>query len=148
MHRVNDRLLQKFIHLPTQRSRLIFDLDSTVVTVFGKQEDAAVGYNPRYRGKKSYDPLLCMEANSSYLWDVELRPGNAGTWDGSIEMLDTSLINVPPDIRELRVRADAGFGFNPVFVALEAHRAQYAVVARLTPAFKRLLPGVSYLPVN
>jgi hypothetical protein len=62
MHRVNDRLLQTFIHLPTQRSRLIFDLDSTVVTVFGSQEDAAVGYNPRYRGKKSYDPLLCIEA--------------------------------------------------------------------------------------
>jgi hypothetical protein len=148
MHRVNDRLLQTFIHLPAQRSRLIFDLDSTVVTVFGKQEDAAVGYNPRYRGKKSYDPLLCMEANSSYLWDAELRPGNAGTWDGSIEMLDTSFANVPPNIRELRVRADAGFGFNPVFVALEARPAQYAVVARLTPAFKRLLPGVSYESVN
>src|SRR5947208_2545007 len=30
VHRVNDRLLQSFIHLPSQRSRLIFDLDSTV----------------------------------------------------------------------------------------------------------------------
>jgi hypothetical protein len=44
-----------------------------------------------------------MEANSSYLWDAELRPGNAGTWDGSIEVLDTSFENVPPEIRELRV---------------------------------------------
>jgi len=113
MHRVNDRMLQTFIHLPARRSRLIFDLDSTVVTVFGKQEDAAVGYNPRYRDKKSYDPLLCIEANSSYLWDAELRPGNAGTWDGSMEVLDTSFANVPPEIRGLRVRADAGFGFNP-----------------------------------
>ena len=148
IHRVNDRLLQTFIHLPDRRSRLIFDLDSTVVTVFGRQEDTAVGYNPRYRGKRSYDPLLCMEANSSYLWDAELRPGNAGTWDGSIEVLDTSFANVPPDIRELRVRADAGFGFNPVFVALEARPAQYAVVARLTPPFKRRLPGLSYQAVN
>ena len=148
MHRVNDRLLQTFIHLPGRRSRLIFDLDSTVVTVFGKQEDTAVGYNPRYRGKRSYDPLLCVEANSSYLWDAELRPGNAGTWDGSIEVLDTCFANVPPDIRELRVRADAGFGFNPVFVALEARTAQYAVVARLTQAFKRLLPGLGYQSIN
>ena len=148
MHRVNDRLLQTFIHLPGRRSRLIFDLDSTVVTVFGKQEDTAVGYNPRYRGKRSYDPLLCVEANSSYLWDAELRPGNAGTWDGSIEVLDTCFANVPPDIRELRVRADAGFGFNPVFVALEARTAQYAVVARLTQAFKRLLPGLGDQSIN
>src|SRR6202521_592604 len=148
IHGVNDRLLQTFIHLPAQRSRLIFELDSTVVTVFGKQEDAAVGYNPRYRGKRSYDPLLCLEANSSYLWDAELRPGNAGTWDGSIEVLDTCFANVPPDIRELRVRADAGFGFNPVFEALEARPAQYAVVARLTSAFRRLLPGLRYEAVN
>jgi hypothetical protein len=63
-------------------------------------------------------------------------------------VLDTSFANVPPEIRELRVRADAGFGFDPVFVALEARPAQYAVVARLTPAFKRLLPGISYEPVN
>jgi len=148
MHRLNDRLPQNFIHLPDHRSRLIFDLDSTVVTVFGRQEQAAVGYNPRYRGKRSYNPLLCIESNSSYLWDTELRPGNAGTWDGGPELLDTCFANVPPDIREARVRADAGFGFNPVFEALEARPTQYAVVARLTQAFRRLLPGLRYEAVN
>jgi len=148
MHRLNDRLLQTFIHRPEHRSRLIFDLDSTVVTVFGHQDGAEVGYNPRYRGKRSYNPLLCIEANSSYLWDTELRPGNAGTWDGSLELLDTCLVNTPPDIREIRVRADAGFGFNPVFEALESRPTQYAVVARLTQAFRRLLPGLRYESAN
>ena len=148
MHRMNDRLLQHFIHLPDHRSRLIFDLDSTVVTVFGRQEHAEVGYNPRYRGKRSYNPLLCIEANSSYLWDTELRPGNASTWDGSVELMATCFTNVPRDIRELRVRADAGFGFHPVLEILEARAAQYAVVARLTQAFKRLMPGLRYEPVN
>jgi Transposase DDE domain group 1 len=148
LHRVNDRLLQKFIHLPDHRSRLIFDLDSTVVTVFGHQDGAEVGYNPRHRGKRSYNPMLCMEANSSYLWDAELRPGNAGTWDGSPELLDICFANVPPDIRELRVRADAGFGVNPVFDALESHSAEYTVVARMTPALQRVLPGQRYSPVN
>jgi hypothetical protein len=148
MHRVNDRLLRKFIHMPDHRSRLIFDLDSSVVTVFGRQQNAEVGYNPRYRGKRSYNPLLCIEANSSYLWDAELRAGNAGTWDGSVELLATCFVNVPRDIRELRVRADAGFGFNPVLEMLDARAAQYAVVARLTQAFKRLLPGLVYKSVN
>lgn len=148
LHRVNDRLLQNFIHLPDHRSRLVFDLDSTVVTVFGHQERAAVGYNPRYRGKRSYNPLLCIEVNSSYLWDVELRAGNAGTWEGSPDLLDTCFVNVPPDIRELRVRADAGFGFNPVLEALEARSVDYVVVARLTAAFRRLLPGLQYQPAS
>jgi hypothetical protein len=148
MNGVNNRLLQTFIHLPDHRSRLIFDLDSSVVTVFGRQEKAEVGYNPRYRGKRSYNPLLCIEANSSYLWDTELRPGNAGTWDGSVELMANCFVNVPRDIRELRVRADAGFGFNPVLEILEAREAHYAIVARLTQAFKRLLPGLRYEFVN
>ncbi len=127
LHRVNDRLLERFIHLPEHRSRLIFDLDSTVLTVFGHQQGAEVGYNPRYRGKRSYDPLLCLEANSSFLWDVELRRGDAGTWAGSEELLACCFHSTPSDIRELRVRADAGFGYGPVLDMLEARLAQYAV---------------------
>src|SRR3989440_2088299 len=125
LHRANDRMLQGFIHLPKRRSRLIFDLDSTVVTVFGHQDGAEVGYNPRYRGKRSYNPLLCVEANSSFLWDAELRPGNAGVWEGSPALLDTSFANLPPEIRELRFRADAGFGYDPVLRKLESHPCDY-----------------------
>ena len=36
LHRFNNRLLRQFIHLPQRRSRLILDLDSTVVSVFGR----------------------------------------------------------------------------------------------------------------
>jgi len=148
LHRFNDRLLRHFIHRPEHRSRLILDLDSTVVTVFGRQEGAAVGYNPRYRGKRSYDPLLCLEANSSFLCDTELRPGDAGTWAGSVELLASCFLSIPSDIRELRARADAGFGYGPVLDMLEARPAQYAVVARMTPSLKRALGGLRYERLN
>ena len=148
LHRLNDDLLQQFIHWPDHRSRLILDLDSTVVTVFGRQEGAAVGYNPRYRGKRSYDPLLCMEANSSFLWDTELRPGNAGTWADSSELLACCFLSIPSDIRELRFRADAGFGYNPVLETLDQSCAQYAVVARMNTALKRMLSGLHYERLN
>jgi len=148
LHRFNDQLLGRFIHLPEHRSRLILDLDSTVVTVFGRQEGAAVGYNPRYRGKRSYDPLLCLEANSCFLWDTELRPGDAGTWSGSEGVLASCFASVPGDIRELRVRADAGFGYEPVLEVLDARAAQYAVVARMTGSLKRMLGGLRYERLN
>ena len=149
LHRANDRLLLRFIHLPEHRSRLIFDLDSTVVTSFGHQEGAAVGYNPRYRGKRSYDPLLCVEANSSFLWDVELRRGDAGTWAGSEELLGCCFLSSPSDIREFRVRADAGFGYGPVLDMLEVRpTAEYAVVARMVRSLKRELGGLRYERLN
>jgi len=102
--------------LPEHRSRLLFDLHSTVVTSFGHQEGAEIGYNPRYRGKRSYDPLLCLEA---FLWDVERRRGDAGTWAGSEELLACCFLSSPSDLREFRVRADGGFGYGPVFDRLE-----------------------------
>jgi len=148
LHHFNHRLLREFIHRPEHRSRLILDLDSTVVTVFGHQEGAEVGYNPRYRGKRSYDPLLCLESTSSFLWDTELRRGDAGTWAGSTELLASCFLSLPKDLRELRFRADAGFGYNPVLECLEQIQAQYAVVARMNPALKRRLCGLRYQRLN
>ena len=148
LHRINDRLLHRFIHVPERRSRLIFDLDSTVITSFGRQEGAEVGYNRRYRGKRSYDPLLCVEANSAFLWDVELRRGDAGTWAGSEELLACCFLSTPSDIRELRVRADAGFGYGPVLEMLEVRFAQYSVVARMILSLKRALRVLRYEPMN
>jgi hypothetical protein len=57
-------------------------------------------------------------------------------------------LNVPRDIRELRVRADGGFGYHQVLEILEAWPTPYAVVARLIPAFQRLLRGLQYESVN
>jgi hypothetical protein len=148
LHRFNDHLLQDFIHRPEHRSRLILDLDSTVVTVFGRQEGAEVGYNPRYRGKRSYDPLLCLESNSAFLWDTELRAGDAGTWAGSTELLASCFFSLPKDIRELRFRADAGFGYDPVLERLEEVQAQYAVVARMNPSLKRRLCSLRFERLN
>src|SRR5207244_10420035 len=47
MHRMNDRLLQNFIHLPDHRSRLIFDLDVSVATVFARTASCAARDRPR-----------------------------------------------------------------------------------------------------
>src|SRR5438874_4247185 len=117
-------------------------------TWFGRQEGAEVGYNRRYRGKRSYDPLLCVEANSAFLWDVELRRGDAGTWAGSEELLACCFLSTPSDIRELRVRADAGFGYGPVLEMLEVRFAQYSVVARMILSLKRALRVLRYEPMN
>jgi Transposase DDE domain group 1 len=89
-----------------------------------------------------------LEANSSFLWDVELRSGDAGTWAGSVELLACCFQSSPSDIREFRVRADAGSGYGPVLDMLEARPAQYAVVARRTRSLKRTLGGLRYQQFN
>jgi hypothetical protein len=142
--RVNDRLLQLFMHLPHRRSRLILDLDSTVVTVFGRQEGAEVGYNPRYRGKRSYQPLLGLEANSTHLCAAQLRPGDIDPHSGTAELFRSCWSNLPAYIREVRARADAGFYSDAFLSELEDRGAHYAVVAKVYPPLKRVLSGIAY----
>jgi hypothetical protein len=62
--------------------------------------------------------------------------------------LASCFLSLPADLRELRVRADAGFGFHPVLSMLEERPAQYAVVARMAPGLKQKLSGLRYERLN
>ena len=65
-------------------TRVLFDMDSTVLPVFGHQEQARVGYNPRKRGRPSYHRLVCFEGHTKDFWHGELRPGDAHTATGAV----------------------------------------------------------------
>jgi len=56
--------LHRQVIAPLLPPDLILDFDSTVGTVYGDQEGAAVGVNAHKRGRKSYHPLLVYEAKS------------------------------------------------------------------------------------
>src|SRR6516165_1840311 len=61
---LHDRLLHRMTTHPKPPFRLIFDVDSTVLVVYGQQEQARIGYNPIKRGRPSYHPLLCFEGQT------------------------------------------------------------------------------------
>ncbi|HET6201943.1 MAG TPA: transposase [Planctomycetota bacterium] len=87
--RLHDSLRAYLFPLPTKRTSLAFDLDSTVLIVYGRAEGARVGYNPKKPGRRSYHPLLCFEANFQEFWHGSLRPGNAGASTGAVPFLAT-----------------------------------------------------------
>jgi hypothetical protein len=54
------------------------DFDTTVEPLFGSQEGALPGPNPRYHGRNSYHPLLGVVAETGTCIGAELRPGDRG----------------------------------------------------------------------
>lgn len=54
------------------------NLDSTVVTRYGKQEGAHKGYNPKKKGRASHHPLLAF-VDSGYVVNLWNRPGNVSS---------------------------------------------------------------------
>jgi len=127
-----------------QPSQAIFDLDSTVLTVFGRQERAQVAYNPKKRGRPSYLPLLCFEGNTQDCWEGSYHPGRTNVSTITVPLLERAFGKLSAPIREVRVRADSAFYDHEIIEFIEAKRAFYAIVARLTRPLKNRLSGLHY----
>ena len=145
INKVHDRLRLKMFYVPRPRTSLLFDFDSSVLTIYGKQiEEAKVGYNPHKRGKRSYHPLLCFEFHSRDFWHGVLRPGDAYTSAGAPEFLTRCLDKVPPYVYRIRVRADSGFFDRHFIEPLDEKGIGYVVVAKMTSRIKMELEGLRY----
>lgn len=144
LRRLHDRFLSRMSARPYPPSRLIFDVDSTVLVLYGKQEQARIGYNPMKRGRPSYHPLLCFEGQSKDFWHGELRPGDAHTASGTLDLLEACFAKMPAGMRSVIVRADKGFFAHALIEWLEAHGAGFVIVARLTGPIKHKLGHLRY----
>jgi len=117
--------------------RLHCDIDTTVETVFGRQEGAEVGYNPRHPGRRSYQPLLAVVAETGACVGAKLRPG-----DTSLGASDASTIGAyvervvahAPSGSKVVARIDCGGDCTEILSRLDAAAgALFVVKLRLTP---------------
>ncbi|MBI4802213.1 MAG: transposase [Elusimicrobia bacterium] len=90
--------------LPYKRTTLVFDIDSVVIVIYGKQAGARIGYNPKKHGRRSYHPIFCFEAHFQEFWHGSLRPGDAGASTGAIPFIKRCLAKAPKDIARSRIR--------------------------------------------
>lgn len=148
LRRLHDHFLTQMCQRPKPLTRVLLDLDSTVLTLYGHQEKARVGYNPHKRGRPSYHPLLCFEGQTKDFWHGELRPGDAYTSSGTVWLLRACFAKLPQTVRQIRVRADPGFYDYKVVRAIEARRGKFVIVAKLTLPLKRMAPGLRYTEVR
>jgi hypothetical protein len=145
INKVHDYLRLKMFYLPQPHTSILLDLDSTVLTIYGKFiEEAKVGYNPYKKGRRSYHPLLCFESHSKDFWHGVLRPGNVYTSAGGPEFLEACLAKVPPYVYRIRVRADSGFYDHEFIEPLDDKCIGYAIVAKMTKTIKNKLGGLHY----
>jgi hypothetical protein len=145
---LHDRFLKRLSGRPKPPRRLIFDVDSTVLVLYGKQEQARIGYNPIKRGRPSYHPLLCFEGRSQDFWHGELRAGDVHGARGVQGLLEACFAKRTDPKQRVIVRADKGFYDGALVGWLEAHRAGFVIVARLTAPIKARLPGLRYQRVS
>jgi hypothetical protein len=138
--RLHDTLRRELFCLPATRSSLTFHLDSVVLTLWGKQQGARLGYNPKAKGRRSYHPILCFEGHGQEFWHGSLRPGDAGSNTGARFFVKRCLEKVPSHMARCRIRilADAGFFSGALVDDLDQAGCGYAIVGRSYELYHRL----------
>jgi hypothetical protein len=144
LRRLHDKLSGQMISRPQLPVKVVLDLDSTVLTLYGQQEGAKVGYNPKKKGRPSYHPLLCFDGITKDFMYAELRPGNVHTSAGVEQFLQACFKKIPASMKTMSIRADKGFYGHQVIELLDKPMTSFVVVARLTQPIKSKLEGLAY----
>src|SRR3974377_1259142 len=84
------------------------DTDTTVHTLYGQQMGGRKGYNPKNKGKKSYQPMLTFLAETrEYVWG-ELRNGDRPSGKQIRDHVRNVRKDFPPGVKQIYGRADSG----------------------------------------
>jgi len=103
--------------------RVVLDMDSTEVPVYGEQEQSA--YNGHFEST-CYHPLLLFNREGDCL-AAKLRPGNVHSAEGWEELLLPEIKRQQQRGKEVVFRADAAFAKPELYAALEARNVKYAI---------------------
>jgi hypothetical protein len=117
----------------------ILDLDATVKCLYGKQEGAVVGYNPKKPGRPSHSYHSALMANTRLALTVEVMPGNETAPLHSMPGIWAWLDSLPIAARPTLLRGDIAYGSEAVLREAEARDQPYLTKLRLTKNVKGLI---------
>jgi Transposase DDE domain group 1 len=109
------------------------DTDTTVQTVYGRQMGARKGYNPKHRGKKSYQPILTFLAETREYVSGELRKGERPTGKQIAAHLDRVFAALPKGVERCYGRGDSGLYCRETVETYEKHGCRFVLSAQKTP---------------
>ena len=105
----------------------IFDMDTTILNTFGKQEGAEYIYHYQAVG---YHPLICYDGNNGDLLKAELREGNMYCGNGAAEFIRPLLEEYKEKYPQTKilVRGDSGFAMPDLYSCVESFpNARYVI---------------------
>src|SRR5438445_4839000 len=122
------------------------DTDTTVHTLYGQQMGGRKSYNPKNKGKKSYQPMLTFIAETrEYVWG-ELRNGDRPTGKQIGDHIRNVCAALPPGVKQIYGRADSGFYCREAVEAYEEGTARFVISARKTSRLVEQLRQAEWKP--
>jgi len=117
----------------------ILDVDTTVKPLYGHQEGAVLGYNPKKPGRPSHVLHTYFMANTRLVLDVEVRPGNESAAKYTMPGLWAFLDALPRPQWPRFLRGDCNFGTEEGMRDAELRGIPYLFKLRQTGKVKGLI---------
>lgn len=119
------------------------DIDSTVTTVYGKQEGAEVGYNPTKKGRPSYSVKTAFTANNEDCANLRLDGGKSHSKTNFEEFFKKTIFLLPKNYKVVFVRLDKGYFGENTFEYLEERGIKYIAAAKNTAPLREEASSLS-----
>ena len=117
----------------------ILDIDSTVKPVYGNQEGAEIGYNPKRPGRPSYNIHSYFIANLRLLINAEVRPGTESAGSHGLPGLFAYLDSIPRHLHPQFIRGDISYGSEATMRQAEKRQLNYLFKIKRSPKIKSLI---------
>jgi hypothetical protein len=122
------------------------DTDTTVHTLFGHQMGARRGYNPKHKGKPSYQPILTFLAETKEYMAGALHNGNRPDGKQIAAHFRSVAEALPAGVKTVFARADAGFYCWPAVQAYARHNWRFIMVVRRSVRLMEALRAAHWKP--
>jgi len=140
---INRELLSRTETIDSSQ-RVVLDMDSTEIPVYGQQENSA--YNGHFEST-CYHPLLLFNREGDCL-AAKLRPGNVHSADDCEELLLSEIERQQKLGKEVVFRADAAFAKPEIYEALEERGVKYAIRIPANDSLERDIAELLTRPVG
>jgi hypothetical protein len=117
----------------------VLDADTTIKPLYGHQEGAVLGYNPKKPGRPSHAYHSYILANLRLVLDVDVMPGNEHAANHAAPGLWALLERIGRDRWPRLLRADKGFASDALMSRCEAEGLRYLMRLRLTKNVQRAI---------
>jgi len=141
--RINRELIAKVEAIDSPQ-RVVLDMDSTEIPVYGQQEQSA--FNGHFEST-CYHPLLLFSREGDCL-AAKLRPGNVHSAECWEEMLLPEIERQQKLGKEVVIRADAAFAKPEVYEKSEERGAKYAIRIPANDSLERDIADLLTRPVG
>ena len=139
-----DRELIARVEAMDPSRRVVLDIDSTEIPVYGQQEQSA--YNGHFEAT-CYHPLLLFNGEGDCL-TAKLRPGNVHSAEDWEEVLLPEIDRQQQAGKEVVFRADAAFAKPELYEALEERGVKYAIRIPANDSLERDIAELLTRPVG